>query len=85
MVLRNGLKNNLKQEKVTNHEMKIKFLIKTRVILLKVAGKIDLDDVLFAVSLDSLGRVNLPEDANLYAHVSRPPKEGQASFEFLRV
>jgi hypothetical protein len=50
-----------------------------------VAGKIDLDDVLFAISLDSIGKQNDPSEANLYAHVSRPPKEGQASYEFLRV
>ena len=50
-----------------------------------MAGKIDLDDVLFAVSLDSLGKSNDPSEPNLYVHVSRPPKEGQASYEFLKV
>lgn len=54
----------------------------------KVAGKIDLDDVLFAICLDSLGKASqLSEeihDGGLFMHVSRPPKEGQASYEFLR-
>lgn len=47
-----------------------------------MAGKIDLDDVVFAICLDSLGKST--NDADLYMHVSRPPKEGQASFEFLK-
>jgi len=46
-----------------------------------VAGKIDLDDVLFAVCLDSLGRPMAEGQSGLYAHVSRPPKEGQATFD----
>ena len=50
-----------------------------------MAGKIDLDDVLFAVSLDGIGKNNGPNEPSLYAHVSRPPKEGQASYEFLKV
>jgi hypothetical protein len=53
-----------------------------------VIGKIDLDDVLFAISLDSLGRPIQSEDSlsnGLLMHVSRPPKEGQHTFEFLRV
>lgn len=50
-----------------------------------MAGKIDLDDVLFAISLDSIGKSDDLNEPSLYAHVSRPPKEGQASYEFLRV
>ena len=54
-----------------------------------VAGKVDLDDVLFAICLDSIGVASSSgEDStenSLYVHVSRPPKEGQATFEFLKV
>ncbi len=53
-----------------------------------MAGKIDLDDVLFAICLDALGKPILLENENLesgiFAHVSRPPKEGQAMFEFFK-
>ena len=53
-----------------------------------MAGKIDLDDVLFAVCLDALAQPIVDENgvgaAGLFAHVSRPPKEGQAIFEFLK-
>jgi hypothetical protein len=50
----------------------------------EIGGKVDLDDVLFAICLDSLGRSNDPsDDTGLYMHVSRPPKEGQASSHFL--
>lgn len=52
------------------------------------AGKVDLDDVLFAICLDSIGVASTSgEDStenSLYVHVSRPPKEGQATFEFLK-
>ena len=50
----------------------------------KAGGKIDLDDVLFAICLDSLGKANENGDAGLFMHVSRPPKEGQSSFQFLK-
>lgn len=70
-----------------------------------VAGKVDLDDVQFAICLDSIGKVSLVSQENneeeegeevkesgsvrneenqLFVHVSRPPKEGQATFDFLR-
>lgn len=52
-----------------------------------MAGKIDLDDVIFAICLDSIGKPMSsiePNETGLYAHVSRPPKEGQASFDFLK-
>jgi hypothetical protein len=45
-----------------------------------VVGKIDLDDVLFAVCLDSLAKNN-----GLNMIVSKPPKEGQPTYEFLKV
>lgn len=45
----------------------------------ELAGKIDLDDVQFAICLDSLGK------SGMYAHVSRPPKEGHALFELLNM
>lgn len=53
-----------------------------------MAGKIDLDDIQFAICLDSLGK-STPlsddlRDGGLFMHVSRPPKEGQATFEFLK-
>lgn len=51
-----------------------------------MAGRIDLDDVEFAICLDSLGRSE-PGDGGkpgVYMHYSKPPKEGQASFEFLK-
>jgi hypothetical protein len=54
----------------------------------EVVGKIDLDDVLFAISLDSLGKPIQSEEGasnGLFMHVSRPPKEGQQTFEFLKV
>lgn len=51
-------------------------------------GKIDLDDIQFAICLDSLGKSTQisddVEDGGIFMHVSRPPKEGQASFEFLK-
>jgi hypothetical protein len=50
----------------------------------KVGGKIDLDDVLFAICLDSLGKANENGENGLFMHVSRPPKEGQPSFQFLK-
>jgi len=50
----------------------------------EILGKIDLDEVLFAICLDSLGK-NSKEESNLYMHVSKPPKEGQPSHEFLKV
>lgn len=54
----------------------------------ELAGKIDIDDIQFAICLDSLGKSSyLSEevsDAGLFMHVSRPPKEGQATFEFLK-
>ena len=47
-----------------------------------------MDDVLFAICLDSIGAASSSgEDStenSLYVHVSRPPKEGQATFEFLK-
>lgn len=43
-------------------------------------GKVDLDDVAFALCLDSIGK-----SENLYMHVSKPPKENQAAYEFLKV
>ena len=52
-----------------------------------MVGKVDLDDVLFAVCLDSLGRRVQGEEVahdGLFMHVSRPPKEAQPSFEFLK-
>lgn len=55
----------------------------------QVAGKIDLDDVAFAICLDSLGKAssvsNEINDGGLFMHFSKPPKEGQASYEFLKV
>ena len=53
-----------------------------------VTGKIDLDDVVFAACLDSMGRsisTEEGEEAGLIAHVSRPPKEGQALHSFLSI
>lgn len=53
----------------------------------EMAGKIDLDDVLFAICLDSIGKPMSgidSQETGLYAHVSRPPKEGQASFDFMK-
>lgn len=54
-----------------------------------MVGKIDLDDIVFAVCLDSLGKASILSDeiadGGLFMHVSKPPKEGQASFEFLKV
>ena len=55
-----------------------------RIFSHQVGGKIDLDDVLFAVCLDSLGKINDNGDDGLYMHVSRPPKDGQASYQFLK-
>ncbi len=49
-----------------------------------MAGKVDLDDVLFAVCLDSLGRPTPDAHTGLYAHVSRPPKEGQPGHELFK-
>ena len=51
-------------------------------------GKIDLDDVLFAVSLDSLGKQIVKDESahdGLFMHVSKPPKEGQPAYEFSKV
>jgi len=45
-----------------------------------VVGKIDLDDVLFAVCLDSLAK-----NDGLNMIVSKPPKEGQPTYEFFKV
>ncbi|RNA32274.1 nicalin-1-like isoform X3 [Brachionus plicatilis] len=54
----------------------------------EAVGKIDLDDIQFAICLDSLGKSTQisddVEDGGIFMHVSRPPKEGQASFEFLK-
>lgn len=53
----------------------------------EMVGKIDLDDVLFAICLDSLGkpiRVEESQHNGLYMHVSRPPKEGQPTFELFK-
>jgi len=55
----------------------------------EMAGKIDLDDVQFAICLDSLGKPmtgldNEETKSGLYAHVSRPPKQGQTTFEFFK-
>lgn len=57
----------------------------------EMAGKIDLDDVQFAICLDSLAKPMTGLEENefnqkngLYAHVSRPPKQGQSTFEFLQ-
>ena len=52
----------------------------------KVAGRIDLDDVEFAICLDSLARPVSSENgkSGLFMHYSKPPKEGQASYEFLK-
>lgn len=52
-----------------------------------MATKIDLDDVQFAICLDSLGKPmsnQETEQSGLYAHVSRPPKQGQPTYEFLQ-
>ena len=53
-----------------------------------MAGKVDLDDILFAMCLDSLGKPMTDSEnelhTGLYAHVSRPPKEGQATFDFFK-
>ena len=51
--------------------------------------KIDLDDVLFAICLDSLGKPIITDTDShasngMYAHVSRPPREGAATFEFFK-
>lgn len=58
------------------------------IYFLKAVGKIDLDDVQFAICLDSLGKStpisDQVKDGGVFMHVSRPPKEGQASFEFLK-
>jgi len=52
----------------------------------KVAGKIDLDDVEFAICLDSIGRSDEGDNqSSLYMHFSKPPKERQASYDFLKV
>jgi hypothetical protein len=77
-------------------KVKIPNLIKKKIFknfkikyIFKVAGKIDLDDVLFAICLDSLGKAtalsNEINDGGLFVHVSKPPKEGQPAFEFLKV
>ncbi|CAF0765035.1 unnamed protein product [Brachionus calyciflorus] len=54
----------------------------------ELAGKIDLDDIQFAICLDSLGKATRLSDeiadGGLFMHVSRPPKEGQATYEFLK-
>jgi hypothetical protein len=53
-----------------------------------VVGKIDLDDVLFAICLDGLGKQILSNEYSLdglFMHVSRPPKEGQPTYELLKV
>lgn len=54
----------------------------------KAVGKIDLDDIQFAICLDSLGKSTEisddEQDSGVFMHVSRPPKEGQASFEFFK-
>lgn len=50
-----------------------------------MAGRIDLDDVEFAICLDSLGRSESDDGKpGVYMHYSKPPKEGQASYEFLK-
>lgn len=52
-----------------------------------MAGKIDLDDVQFAICLDSLAKPMSGQDeqqTGTYAHVSRPPKEGQPTYEFFK-
>lgn len=49
----------------------------------EMAGKIDLDDILFAICLDSLAKP-IDGETGMYAHVSRPPKEGQATFDFFK-
>lgn len=54
-------------------------------VLFQVVGKIDLDDVDFAICLDSLGQSDDANNHSLYMHFSKPPKEGQASFEFMKV
>ncbi len=51
----------------------------------EILGKIDLDDVVFAICLDSLAKSSNKGESNLYMHVSKPPKEGQSSHEFLNV
>lgn len=47
-----------------------------------------MDDVQFAICLDSLAKsTQISEQVNdggVFMHVSRPPKEGQASYEFLK-
>jgi hypothetical protein len=51
----------------------------------EIVGKIDLDDVVVAICLDSLGKsASNNENSNLFMHVSKPPK-GQAALEFLNV
>lgn len=48
----------------------------------EMVGKIDLDDVVVSICLDSLAKASLSSASSLFMHVSRPPKEGQASHEF---
>ena len=48
-------------------------------------GNIDLDEIALAISLDSLARSPISPKSALHMHVSKPPKEGQAAYEFLKV
>ena len=51
----------------------------------EMVGKIDLDDVVVAICLDSLGKLSSNDgNSSLFMHVSKPPK-GQAALEFLNV
>ncbi len=51
----------------------------------EILGKIDLDEVAFAICLDSIGKSSINGASNLYMHVSKPPKEGQPSHAFMNV
>ena len=48
-------------------------------------GNIDLDEIALAISLDGLARSPISPKSALHMHVSKPPKEGQAAYEFLKV
>ena len=45
-----------------------------------VFGKIELEDIAYAISLDGIAKGD-----ELFMHVSKPPKENQQAFEFLNV
>ena len=85
MDLKNGSTNKRSEVKVSI--FKSVLLMKENLsIVILVAGKIDLEEIEFAICLDSIGRSDISdENVGLFMHYSKPPKEGQASYDFLKV